>query len=188
MVQLLRSRDASAGDSWLLYLTPNLIFGMDVGLTRSTAVHVLTGLRPELVLKRPYGSLGLGGYLEASTRWWHDAILGAGCVLVPSSWIVPSAGVYERYEASLGWRPGIAVGLFLGSHASNKAVPKRQGTFSANLHSWTGPFLAENAGLRVEGRWGIESPDRSVTVALQLDLDLLVLTPMRVIGAVGCCR
>jgi hypothetical protein len=185
--RLLRDRDASLGDRWLLFAAPNLLLGADIGVNEQTRTRALVGLRPEFVFKRPWGVLGAGAYVEASSRWWHDAMLGGGLVLAPSTWIVPSVGVYGRHAADEGWTRGIAAGVFLGSHASNEAIPpERYGTYepppSVTLTT------AENAGIRVELRWGTAPADRSIDVALQLDLDLLYLAPARVIAAIACCR
>ena len=185
-VQFLRRQGATRGDVRDLYLALNATLGVDVALVTGPRVHSLWSVRPEAVLKRPLASLGWGTYLEAATRSWQDALLGGGVLLAPPFWVVPSLGVYSRHGPGTGWTPGVSAGLFFGYHASNQAEPD---TYPYQRKPSSNHVRAkEDFGLRLEGRWGSAAADRSIAIALQMDLDYIWLVPLEIMAGVGCCR
>lgn len=185
-VQTLRRHGARAGDAWGVYFALNASCGAAIDLGHGRDVGALWALRPEIVLKRPYASLGWGAYLEAATLSWQTADLGGGLVLAPAFWIVPSVGAFAHHPAQGSFGPGFAAALFIGAHASNAAIPDTSGWGGTLPRPSTKLYVKGDAGLRIEGRFSRDTS--SLGVALHLDLNYLWLLPYWFVSALGCCR
>jgi len=181
--RVLRRHGASKGDVWDVYIALNMMVGLNLALESDPRARSLWGARPEVAWRRPFAALGWGAYAEAVTRSWQEAMLGGGLLLVPSFWIVPSVGAYARHAAGTGWTPGISAGLFVGSHAASAEIPERRdGNPPSSL-----AHTKRDIGVRIEGRWGSVAADRSVAIALQMDLNYLWMVPYRILAAFACC-
>ena len=164
VVALLAARPANADPQ----LTTALALGVAGHGDRSalwSSTRLAAGLRGELLFGRDKdAAAGLGPYIEAlTTASFSDLQVGGGAaVLLPVHAYLPvvlSAGAYAGHRDPWGWKPGLAMELFWGTHGYN-------------YHS----LYALSAGLFAGGRCALDdSKEVTLLAGGRLDLELIAI-------------
>lgn len=137
--------------------------GMGAGGRHFDELAWVNALRGDvLLLRQRNADVGLGPYVDVATAGFRDVRFGGGASLLlpvhPYVPIIVSGGGYAVHS-SVGWRPGVAGWLYVGSR-------------SYNYHSAYGM----SGGLMLGYQQNLGDPrEHLVVIAAQIDLESFVL-------------
>jgi len=141
------------------FTSPDVVVG--VGRAFQTRdIDGFYGVRPSLLFKHSEASWGSGIYGEAVVRGASDVRLGGGVQVAAPFPVVPSLGAYLRPSTAGEWRPGLAVGVFVGYHAGGYKEAEPRIT-----------LRGDNVGVRIDVYKDLSGRrDTTLWVSVQIDL------------------